>query len=101
MQDSASRRALFSCSQPRSAFQEVMTSIGEQDNNISRLRCTSGHNFLKVYGRMSSALFNVFTSNYAAELNSAIHSGKSGMGSSVATRKQGQDKVKKLNSAKK
>ena len=73
MQDEASRRALLGCCLPRSAFQLVMTTIGEQDSNLANLQCESGHDFILVYGRMASALFNVFTSKYAAEMNSAIH----------------------------
>ncbi|XP_043218350.1 uncharacterized protein LOC122379861 [Amphibalanus amphitrite] len=101
MQDDASRSALLGCSEPRSCFEKVMTTIGEQDSSLAGLKCESGHDFLLVYGRMASALFNVFTSNYATEMNSAIHSSKGRMTSQMTTREQSRDKIRKLNSGKK
>ena len=102
MQDEeASRPALLGCSQPRSAFEKVMVAIGEQDSKIAGLECESGHDFLQVYGMMASALFNMFTANYAAEMNSVIHARKRSTTERVATREQNQDKLRKLNSAKK
>ena len=101
MQDEKSKRALLGCSQPRSAFEKVMSTIGAQDSNLAGLQCENGHDFLQVYGRMASALFNVFTSNYAAEMNSAVHSSKRGVTGQVSTREQSRDKIRKLNSEKK
>ena len=102
MQDEeVSRPALLGCSQPRSAFEKVMVTIGEQDSVIASLECESGHDFLPVYGRMASALFNMFTANYAAEINSVIHARKRSTSERVTTREQTLDKLRKLNSEKK
>ena len=94
MQDQTSKRALFGCWQPRSAFERVMTIIGAQDSNLAGLQCENGHDFLQVYGMMASALFSVFTLNYAAEMNSAVHSSKRGMAGQVNTRQQSRDKIR-------
>ena len=101
MQDKISKRALLGCSQPRCAFEKVMTTIGAQDSNLAGLQRENGHDFLQVYGRMSSAFFNVFTSNFAAMMNSAVHSSKRGMAGQDNTREQSRDKIRKLYSAKK
>ena len=102
MQDEASRRALLGCSEPRSTFEQVATVIAQQDNQLTSLQCASGHNFLPLYGQMARALFNVFTSNYATEVNSAIHSTKRRNTSPVVMRRRDQteNKVRKLSGAK-
>ena len=49
---------------------------------------------------MTGALFNLFTSNYAKEVNSAIHMKRKGDTPSVmVTREQGADKRRKLASS--
>lgn len=101
MQDSETRYALFGCSNPRAAFEKVVTRIGEQNTRLAGLRCSNGHFFIKTLQRMSSALFNVFTSNYAAEANSVIHASKSSAPSTVVTRNHGRDKIRKLTGGKK
>ena len=103
MQDEASRRALLGCSEPRSTFEQVATVIAQQDNQLASLQCASGHNFLPLYGQnMARALFNVLTSNYATEVNSAIHSTKRRNTSPVVMRRRDQteNNVRNLSGAK-
>ena len=101
VQDAETRYALFGCSQPRAAFQKVAAAIGQEDTRLVELHCRNGHGFMQILTKMAGALFNIFTSNYASETNSAIHASSGYTPSSSATRNKSRDKVNKLTSAKK
>lgn len=103
MQNPETRYALFGCSQPRAVFEKVVATIGDDNTRLNDLRCGNGHAFIRTLRWMAGALFNIFTSNYAAEANSSIHASRSSSSapSTMATRNQGCDKVRKLTGAKK
>ena len=47
---------------------------------------SNGHAFIKILRMLAGQLFNIFTSNYAAEANSSIHASSSSAPSTMATR---------------
>ncbi|XP_043218673.1 uncharacterized protein LOC122380004 [Amphibalanus amphitrite] len=101
VQDEETRYALFGCSKPRAAFQKVAAVISQEDTRLVELHCGNGHGFIPTLTKMAGALFNIFTTNYASETNSAIHASSGYTPSPSVTRSKGRDKVHKLTSAKK
>ena len=101
VQDTETRCALYGCSQPRGAFEKVVTAIGQQNTRLNNLKCKNDHSFMKTLARMAGSLYNIFTSNYAAELNSDIHASRGYQASPATTRNKDRDKLSKLSSAKK
>ena len=47
---------------------------------------SNGHAFIKILRMLAGQLFNIFTSNYAAEANSSIHASSSSSPSTMSTR---------------
>lgn len=78
-----------------------MTAIAEENPRVNELQCSKGHGFVKTLAKMSAALFNMFTSNYASEANSNLHASSGYMASPSTTRSKGRDKISKLTSSKK
>ncbi|KAG0725655.1 hypothetical protein GWK47_038185 [Chionoecetes opilio] len=97
--EKATRYVLFGCTKPKAAFQKVIVTLGEEDNQLATLHCANNHCFLeKVYFSMAGALFNAFTSNYSKEKNSEVHAKRKNIAS--VSRNQNTDKKKKLTGCK-
>ncbi|KAG0713508.1 hypothetical protein GWK47_016094 [Chionoecetes opilio] len=59
--EKATRYALFGYTKPKAAFQKVIVTPGEEDDQLATLRCANNHCFLeKVYFLVASALFQCF-----------------------------------------
>jgi hypothetical protein len=97
MKDKVTRYALFGCTNPKEAFQNVMSKISENNDQLRDLSCVNGHKFVdKTFRTMAGALFNAFTSNYSKDITSDVHNKKKSPGISVTTRNQSNDKIRKL-----
>ena len=55
-QDPGSRKVLFSCSQSREAFADIVQEIGNLSEKISDLQCENGHRIIERLRCMSRAL---------------------------------------------
>ncbi|KAG0719650.1 hypothetical protein GWK47_050051 [Chionoecetes opilio] len=95
--EKATRYALFGYTKPKAAFQKVIVTLGEEDDQLATLCCANNHCFLekveKVYFSIAGALFNAFTSNYSKEKNSEVHAKRKN--SASVSRNQNTDKKKK------
>ena len=72
-QDPGSRKVLFSCSQSREAFADIVQEIGNLSEKISDLQCENGHRIIERLRCMSRALFHLLTGNVVRDINSTIH----------------------------
>ncbi len=84
---------LFEHTNARDIFVQSLISLCESLHGLLVLSCENGHSFKRPFQEVARKMFNIFTKNYCAEVNSVVHEQKK--------RKAGQDqrKVKKLQSS--